>query len=211
MRRAPLDNTPPRESCGVAAHRPQIPRKRALPRDVPASLPPAGPGRPARSRNLPTSCAAVPAAGPGSPSPRTPRAMRPACAGARGCAPKSGMREMMHGRRAGRPGRRACPRRRCRGTAPDANGAFATSSATVFVMPPAPMPSQASALTSAPVPSPVHVPSPGLGLLPAPVPSPAPKLDPAPDCPRHHLRHRTPALPADRRRAAARPLPRGSG
>ena len=169
-------------------------------------------GRPARSRNLPTSCAAVPAAGPGSPSPRTPRAMRPACAGARGCAPKSGMREVMHGRRAGRPGRRACPRRRYRrGTAPDATGALATSPATVFVMPPAPMTSQASALTSAPVPSPVHVPSPGLGLLPAPVPSPAPKLDPAPVRPRHHLRHRTPASPADRRRAAARPLPRGSG
>ena len=171
--------------------------------------------RPAGSRDPVTSGAAVPAADPGSPSPRTPRATRPGYEGARGSAPRAGMRKM-HGGRTAQPEGRADPRGRCRGAAFDALPKSAAFPAPVPGVTPASLPPRESVRSPiavrpmvglpppAPVPSPTPVSSPPPAPLPAPISSPSPAR-------RRHPRCRSRAGPADRRRAAAPAPPPGSG
>ena len=149
-----------------------------------------------------TAWAADPAAGPGSPSTRSPRAGRPPRAVVRGGVRKPGT-GLPHGGGAARPRRRARPRMRDRVTARDALRTAVTSPALGAALRP-----MRSCVSAGPL---CHVPL----RMPVPSPLPAPPLVPMPSRtrvrPRRDPRRRTPASPADRRRAAGRPLPPESG
>ena len=150
---------------------------------------------------------AAPVVRPEAPSSRTPRAVRPGCRDARGCAPSTGTRW------------RCGDGRRGRGAASDAFRAPAALSGPALVAPPAA--ARSRSLPRHPVPAPPRAPMPPPDPPPGSVPVATPISTPTRafhrhrrglrPCPRRRPRGRTPAVPADRLRALARPPAPGRG
>ena len=155
--------------------------------------------------------AGAPAAGPGPPSPRTPRAAHPGCAGARERVPTAQIRKARANggaeRRAGSAGGRAWIREpesvpvRTLANPPRAVPVSLSPAASI----PSPAPSRSTVSERFPAPAPGR--SAGSGRHPAPAPRTRPppvRTRPRPRRPRR----RTPDGPAGRRPALVRGLPR---